>query len=54
VTFKENTISNFLLYMYMYTHYIEIHTNKGANSYKLKIRKLEIVASEEHWELRFE
>jgi len=31
--FKENTISSFLLY----THYLEIPTNKGTNSYKLKI-----------------
>ena len=34
LTFKENTISNFLLYMH------KRNTNKGSNSYKLKNSKI--------------
>jgi len=37
-TFKENTISNFLLLLY--TLYLGIPTNKGANSYKLNISEV--------------
>ena len=36
LTFKENTISK----LFYYIHIIEIPTNKGANSYKLKILKI--------------
>ena len=36
LTLKENTISN----MFYNIHIIEIPTNKGANSYKLKISKI--------------
>ena len=36
LAYKENTISNCLLF----THYIEIPSNKGANSYKLKTLKI--------------
>ena len=32
---EENTISN-----YYYTHVLEIPTNKGANSYKLKLLQI--------------
>ena len=35
LTLKENTISNASYYI----HIVEIPTNKGANSYKLKILK---------------
>jgi len=37
LTFRENTISNLLLYI----HTIEISTNKGAKSYKLTLSKIE-------------
>jgi len=33
---KENTILNF----FYYVHIVEISTNKGANSYKLKLSKI--------------
>jgi len=38
LTFKKNKIAIVLLYMYI--HIIEIPTNKGANSYELKISKI--------------
>jgi len=37
LTLKENTISNIF---YIHVHIVEIPTNKGANSYKLKISKI--------------